>query len=417
MTPPSTRILVLGAGVAGLLFTLRLAGKVARESVQITLVDASDTFIVRPRLHEFATKQRDFRRTFRAILRHTPVQFLQARVISLDPSQHRVTVQVEPEHQQDLTYDYLVYALGSLTDRHSVPGVADYAYSLSASGPFSASALRDTLPAIAERSGQVVVCGGGATGIETAAQVKSVYPQITVSLVTRGPLALSWDTSVAEAIRRRLVRLGIEIVEQSQVQAVHSHRVVLDQGRELACSLCIWTAGFVVKPLAREAGLAVNERDQMLVDPFLRSVSNPEIYAMGDAASPIEQPGVAHVRMSAFTAGIMGAHGADCVSAMLRGKTPKPLSFAYLAQAIALGRHHAIFFPLSADDRPRPPYITGWVGSLVRAAAVNFVVRATLVQRRFPGVFAWLGKERYEQVQRLSLAKEEPPLLPVPHRS
>jgi len=417
MTQPSTRILVLGAGVAGLLFTLRLVGKVARESVQITLVDASDTFIVRPRLHEFATRQRDFRRTFREILRNTPVQFLQARVISLDPEQHRVTVQGGQGYQQELTYDYLVYALGSLTDRHSVPGVADYAYSLSASGPFSAATLRETLPAIAERGGQVVVCGGGATGIETAAQVASVYPQIKVSLVTRGPLALSWDTSVAEAIRRRLMSLGIEIVEQSQVSAVRSHSVVLDQGRELACSLCIWTAGFVVQPMPREAGLPVNERDQMLVDPFLRSISNPEIYAIGDAASPIENPGVAHVRMSAFTAGIMGAHGADCVSAMLKSKTPTPLSFAYLAQAIALGRGHAIFFPLSADDRPGPPYITGWLGSLVRAAAVNFVVRATLVQQRFPGVFAWLGKHRYEQAQRLSRVEEEQKSLPVPRLS
>ena len=108
--------------------------------------------------------------------------------------------------------------------------------------------------------------------------------------------------------------LGVEIVEQSQVRAVRSHSVVLDQGRELACSLCVWTAGFVVQPLAREAGLPVNERDQVLVDPFLRSVSHQEIYAMGDAASPVEDPGVAHVRMSAFTAGIMGAHGACIIS-------------------------------------------------------------------------------------------------------
>jgi len=388
MTHPSTRILVLGAGVAGLLFTLRLAGKVARESVQITLVDASDTFTVRPRLHEFATRQRDFRRAFREILRNTHVQFLQGRVTNLDPSQHRVTVQVEQEQQHELAYDYLVYALGSLTDRHSVPGVAEYAYSLSASGPFSAEALRDTLPALAERGDQVVVCGGGATGIETAAQVASVYPQIKVSLVTHGSLARSWDT-----------------------------RVALDQGREIACSLCIWTGGFVVQPLAREAGLAVNERDQVLVDPFLRSLSHQEIYAMGDAASPVENPGVAHVRMSAFTAGIMGAHGADCVSAMLRGQTPTPLSFAYLAQAIALGRGHAIFFPLSADDRPRPPYITGWLGSLVRAAAVNFVVTATLVQHRFPGAFAWLGKRRYEQAQRLSRVEEEHRSRPLAHLS
>ena len=155
----------------------------------------------------------------------------------------------------------------------------------------------------------------------------------------------------------------------------------------------------------------------MLVDPFLRSVSHQEIYAIGDAASPVEDPGVAHVRMSAFTAGIMGAHGADCLSAILSGKTPKPLSFAYLAQAIALGRHHAIFFPLSPDDRPRPPYITGWLGALTREAAVNFVVTATLAQRRFPGLFVWLGKGRYEQAQRDQLAKKEYPSLPVHHLS
>ncbi|MFL5591772.1 MAG: NAD(P)/FAD-dependent oxidoreductase [Ktedonobacteraceae bacterium] len=417
MTQPSTRILVLGAGIAGLLFTLRLAGKVARESVQITLVDESDTFTVRPRLHEFATNQRVFRRSFPQILRKTQVQFLQARVTSLDPSQHRVTVQDQQQQQHELTYDYLVYALGSMTDRQSVPGVAEYAYSLSASGPFSAAALRETLPEIGARGGQVVVCGGGATGIETAAQVASVYPQIKVSLVTHGSLALSWDKSVADAIRRRLVSLRVEIVEQSDVRAVRAHSVVLDQGRELECDLCIWTAGFVVPPLAREAGLAVNERDQMLVDPFLRSVSHQEIYAIGDAASPVEDPGVAHVRMSAFTASIMGAHAADCLSAMLTGQTPKPLSFAYLAQGIALGRNHAIFFPLSPDDRPRPPYITGWLGALIRVAAVSFVVTATLAQRRFPGLFAWLGKGRYEQAQRLSLAKEEHPSLPVHHLS
>src|SRR6266550_6760998 len=194
MTQPSTRILVLGAGIAGVLFTLRLAGKVARESVQITLVDESDTFTVRPRLHECATNQLVFRRSFSQILRKTQVQFLQARVTSLDPSQHRVTVQ-DQQQQHELAYDYLVYALGSMTDRHSVPGVAEYAYSLSARGPFSAEALRETLPEIGARGGQVVICGGGATGIETAAQVASVYPQIKVSLVTHGSLALSWDKS------------------------------------------------------------------------------------------------------------------------------------------------------------------------------------------------------------------------------
>src|SRR5213082_2668180 len=241
MTHPSTRILVLGGGIAGLLFTLRLAGKVARESVQITLVDETDTFTVRLRLHEFATNQRVFRRSLPQILRKTQVQFLQGRVTSLDSSQHRVTIQDQQQQQHELAYDYLVYALGSMTDSQSVPGVAQYAYSLSAGGPFGASALRERLPSIQARGGQVVVCGGGATGIETAAQVASVYPQIKVSLVTQGSLALSWGKTVADAIRRRLVSLGVEIVDQSTVRAVRAQSVVLDHERELACDLCVWT--------------------------------------------------------------------------------------------------------------------------------------------------------------------------------
>ena len=61
--------------------------------------------------------------------------------------------------------------------------------------------------------------------------------------------------------------------------------MVLEGGREIECDLCIWTGGFVVSLLARDAGLPVNERDQMLVDPFLRSVSHQEIYAIGEACA------------------------------------------------------------------------------------------------------------------------------------
>jgi len=148
MTQPSTRILVLGAGIAGLLFTLRLAGKVGRSSVQITLVDESDTFTIRPRLHEFATGQRIFSRPFLEILRKTQVQFLQGRVTALSPSQHRVTVQ-DQQQQHELEYDYLIYALGSMTDRQNVSGVEQYAYSLEARGPFSAAASRIAFPVAA----------------------------------------------------------------------------------------------------------------------------------------------------------------------------------------------------------------------------------------------------------------------------
>src|SRR5690348_15781889 len=79
-TQPSTRILVIGAGYAGLLFTMRLAGKVARQNVHITLVNESDTFTERPRVHQFATNQAVPWRSLPQMLRRTNVQFIEGRV-------------------------------------------------------------------------------------------------------------------------------------------------------------------------------------------------------------------------------------------------------------------------------------------------------------------------------------------------
>src|SRR5260370_19883408 len=132
-TPPPMRILVIGAGYAGLLFTMRLAGKVARQHVQIALVNESDTFTERPRLHQFATNQAVQWRSLPQMLRRTPVQFIQGRVTSIDPAHHEIVI-THQQQTQHLGYDYLVYALGSETDRKTVPGVAEYAYTLAARG-------------------------------------------------------------------------------------------------------------------------------------------------------------------------------------------------------------------------------------------------------------------------------------------
>ena len=397
-TQPSTRILVIGAGYAGMLFTMRLAGKVARQNVHISLVNESDTFTERLRLHQFATNQSVQWRSLPQMLRRTSVQFIQGRVTSIDPTNHKIDVNDQQQTHQ-LEYDYLVYALGSGTDRQAVPGVAEYAYTLAPNGPLSAAVLRETLPSLQAKHGQVVVCGGGATGIETAAEVASAYPNLNVRLVTQGSFGQFLGNAVATSIRRSLTRIGIEISDHTTVTAVHPRSVITAQGNEIPYDLCLWMGGFVAPPLAREAGLEVNELNQIVVDPYLRSISHPEIYAIGDAAHPREIPG-APVRMSAVTATIMGAHGADSLSAVLLGKAPKPFSFAYLGQGIALGRHNAIGFNNYPDDKPVPPYFTGWLGYQVREIFVRYLAAAPRLERRWPGLFVWPGKGRYERALR-----------------
>src|SRR5207253_1632514 len=104
-------------------------------------------------------------------------------------------------------------------------------------------------------------------------------------------------TEIAKYMRRSLDELGVVIHEHANVTEVGPGEVRTSVGA-FAYEVCLWTGGFVAPALARESGLAVNERGQVLVDPFMRSVSHPEIYAVGDAAYPVEEPGV-RVRMSA----------------------------------------------------------------------------------------------------------------------
>lgn len=394
MERPTTHIVVIGAGYAGLLFTTRLAGKTQAKDVRITLVNDSPTFTERLRMHQFAANQTIQWRSIPQILAKTPVTFTQGKVTAINTERQEVTVISQQRQSSVITYDYLVYALGSLTDRDHVPGVAEYAYTLTPSGSLSAAALRERLPAVQERGGRVLVCGGGPTGIETAAELASSYPHLKVLLATNGRLGAFLGKGVSAYMRRRLTRLGVELHDETMVSAVRADSVITDQEQVIPCDLCIWTGGFVAPSLAREAGLTVNERNQVVIDPFMRALAHPEVYAIGDAAYPQEEPG-APVRMSAVTATILGAHGADCLSAVLHGKRPKPLSFAYLGQGIALGRGDAIGFNNYPDDTPRRPYFTGWLGYQTREFFVRYLAASPSIERRLPGAFVWPGKRRY----------------------
>ncbi|HMA33353.1 MAG TPA: FAD-dependent oxidoreductase [Chloroflexia bacterium] len=403
MAEHKMEIVVAGAGYAGLLATLRLAGRLRTQPVNLTLVNAADVLVERVRLHEFAANQPIKRRPLAGFLAGTGVNFVLGTIVSLDTARRSLAVQTAAGARQ-LPYDQLLLALGSTIDRDSVPGVRDYAYTLTPSGPLSAAALRERLPALHRAGGHLVVCGAGITGIEAAAEFASSYPGLQVTLLTRGAFAPGLVPGVAAYARQSLQRQGVTIQEHTLVAAVGADTITTSAG-PLAYDLCLWAGGFIAPPLARAAGLAVNARGQILIDPFMRALAHPEIFAVGDAAHPREEPGV-HVRMSAATATIMGAHGADCLSAIVRGQTPRPLSFAYQGQCIALGRHDAIGFNNYPADIARRPYFTGRLGYAVRELVVRYLAATFSIERRRPGTFFWVGKGRYAAAQRRDPQRE-----------
>ncbi|HEY7295764.1 MAG TPA: FAD-dependent oxidoreductase [Dehalococcoidia bacterium] len=380
------RVVIIGAGYAGMTAALRLGRRARRLGGAVTLVNGTDTFVERIRLHQFGSGQTLKMRRIPAMLRGTGVQFVQGRVTALNPNAHRLSVSLPEGNSLELGYDTLLYALGSTIDVESVPGVREQALALSS--PELAARLASELPALAARGGRLLVCGGGLTGIEAATEIAEAWPGARVALTTRDTLGERLSKKGRAHLRRVFARLGIELHEGASVARLAGGRAELAGGGTLPFDLCLWAGSFSVPALAWEAGLRVNERGQILVGPDLRSVSHPEIVAAGDAASPAEDPG-APIRMACATAMPMGAFAADTILADLAGRTAPAFSYRYLIQCISLGRKNGLIQFVNPDDSPREKILTGRAAALVKEFICRFTTFSLAMERRRPGTYRW----------------------------
>ncbi|MBK8899717.1 MAG: FAD-dependent oxidoreductase [Anaerolineaceae bacterium] len=396
MGQQATKIVVLGGGYAGVIAALRLAGKTRQLDAEITLVNGLDHFVERLRLHELAMGQAIRQPPLAKMVRGTAVNFLHGWATAIDPEIQTVCV-TTGDGGQTLPYDFLIYALGSLIEQR-VPGVVEHAYLLDPFGERSARALQTRLAQLAPVD-TVLVVGGGATGIEAACEIKAHYPQMAMKLVSSGAVGSFKGTRVQRHMLTALAEQGITLLENSRVETVHEAGVTLSDGRFLPAAVTVWCGGFQVPGLAHAAGLPVNRQNQLLVDPFLRSTACATIYAVGDAACPVDDPGTP-MRMSLFVALVTGALAADNITAVLRYKNQKPLSFATYGQAVSLGPNDAVGFNTFPGDRPFGPMLRRKTAVYLRRFFVWLLFAFLQIERRLPGFFFWLGRGRFTRQQR-----------------
>ncbi|MGP4017559.1 hypothetical protein [Saccharopolyspora sp. 5N708] len=114
---------------------------------------------------------------------------------------------------------------------------------------------------------------------------------------------------------------------------------------------------------------------------MLRSVSHPEIYAVGDAAAARTEAS-GELRMACATAMPVGSHAGKNIVAELRGEEPKPLSFRYYVQCLSIGRRNGLIQPVSADDSPKRTIITGKTAAFVKEQVVRSTVRTLRLAAR-----------------------------------
>lgn len=379
-----TRIVIIGAGYAGVMTALRLAGKDKGRRADITLINASDQFVERIRLHQVATNQRLSQHPIHKLIGNRPIRFVQGWITAIDLKRRVVRV----KDQGEIGYDNLVYALGSVSAKSSIPGVNEHTYAI-ANRP-EAQALRQRLTELSPGS-RVAVVGGGLTGIESATEIAEAYPQFQVSLVTSGVPAAGLSSKGRDYLAEVFNQLGIQVYAHTHVQRVEAAALILGTNERLPFDACVWAGSFTAAPLAREAGLAVNAKGQMLIDPYMRSISHPEVYGAGDGAAPLEDPG-APLRMACAVALPMGAHTADNVLALLNNQPQEAFNFGYFVQCVSLGRHRGLLQFVNPDDSPQEKILTGRRGALVKEMICQFAFRSLQFERIVPGAHWWPGK-------------------------
>ncbi|MCY1652622.1 FAD-dependent oxidoreductase [[Kitasatospora] papulosa] len=355
------RIIVLGAGYTGAVAAGRLARRLRPEDVAITLVNAEPDFVERVRMHQLAVGQDLRTRPFSEMFADTGVELKLAKVTGVDVDSRTVTVD-GANGAQELAYDTLVYALGSGWNTQGVPGISEHAHDIT--GRPGALRLRERLAGL-DVGEPVVVVGGGLTGLEAATEIAETRPDLDVALAVRGGLG-DWLSPKGRAhVRMVCARLGVTVHENTSVTGVAAGHVTTADGTSLPAAVTVWTTGFAVHPIARATTLEVDGTGRIVVDGTMRSVSHPDVYAIGDAAMAMG-PGDKPLRMSCASGTPTAWQAADSIAARLTGGKLPDMPLRYFNQCISLGRKDGLIQYVTADDRAVRAALTGRIAAVYK---------------------------------------------------
>lgn len=369
------RIVVLGAGYAGAYVAGILARRLSPADTEITVVNAVPEFVQRMRLHQLAAGRDIEAPKLADVFAGTGIRLRVARVTAVDPERQVVAV-ADADGGGELGYDTLLYALGSHGADRTVPGAAEHAFDVAARP--SALRLRERLDGLGSRGegGRVVVVGDGLTGIESATEIAESRPGLSVALVARGELGARLSAGARDHLRQACDRLGMTVLEHTSVEAVEATRVLCADGTALASDATVWTAGFAVDPMAAAGGLEVTGNGQIVVDRTMRSVSYPNVYAIGDSAHAIGDNGRS-LPMSCASAGYTGRQAIEAIVGRLTGRKIVNTKLVYTYNHISLGRRDGILQPVDDEGRAKPKYVGGRKAARVKAGVIRTSLWAT----------------------------------------
>jgi NADH dehydrogenase len=355
------RVLILGGGFGGIGAARRLKGS----GVDVTLVDRHDYHTFQPLLYQVAT---DLLETsacghpLRDLFRGQPhVAVHEATVTAVDLAGREVRF----AEMAPLTYDYLVLALGARANFLGVDGAHQHAFPLYTLA--DAVRLRDHVlqrweaadrdPALVDAGAlNVVIVGGGPTGVESAGALAELYrhdfagdyrgiPQdrARIVVVEAGPALMpTFKADIRSYTRAALGKRGVEVLLGEEVAAVEPTRATLASGTVIDAHTLVWGAGLRASPLAERLDVELRHGDRVPVGPDLRVAGHPEAFAVGDIAW-ITDAGTNGVLPQLGAVALQaGEHAGENIARLVAGKDTAPFAYHDKGTMATIGRGAAV---------------------------------------------------------------------------
>lgn len=371
------RIVIVGGGAGGLELATRLGRTLGRRGeAHVTLVDANRTHIWKPLLHEVAAGTFDAYENqieYLAQGARNHFRFRLGRMTGLDRQRQEIIVaptcnargeEIIPERR--FGYDSLVIAVGSVSNDFGIPGVREHCLFLDTTA--QAEAFQNRLLEAYIRAhtheqplqpGQldVAIAGGGATGVELAAQLHKVArlfraygldgitpADIRISIIEAADRILpGLPPDLSAATTRQLHKLGIEVLTGERVTSVERDGIHTGSGRFIPASIKVWAAGIKAPDfLAELDGLETNRINQLVVLETLQTTQDANIFALGDCAACPWPEHDSQVPPRAQAAHQQATLLARNLRARVRGEPLRPFRYRDYGSLVSLGRYSTV---------------------------------------------------------------------------
>ncbi len=323
-------IVIVGGGAGGLELATRLADKLGkRKKAEITLIDESLTHLWKPLLHEVAAgtlDSHDDDLDYLAQAHWHHFNFRLGRMDRLDRKLKQVSLAPTLDEQGNeiiprrfFSYDTLVIAVGSVSNDFGIPGVKEHCFFLDTRAQadyFQDVLLKSYIQAqtqheLALREGQltVAIVGGGATGVELAAELRNaarqlvaygldrINPERDVKLVVIQALERilpELPPALSQSIESKLKKIDVKIYTNERVVKITPEGLHTKSGLFIPAAMKVWAAGIKAPDfLPGLDGLETNHLNQLIVRQTLQTTRDDNIFAFGDCAA-CPRPGSNH---------------------------------------------------------------------------------------------------------------------------